>query len=107
MALARVCWVPETEGGRRIPPTGHRYVMVAKFADDNTWPDEAWSLVVDLSESPLGSHCTTANVRFLVPQAPVHLLTTGSKFELFEGRRCVATGEILADQRRPSESLTA
>lgn len=107
MALARVCWVPETEGGRKIPPTGHRYVTVARFEEDKTWPDEAWSLVMDFSESPIDTRCVTADVHFLVPEAPAHLLTTGSKFELFEGRRCVARGEILTDQRRVRESLTA
>jgi hypothetical protein len=98
MALARVCWVPEAEGGRKVPFTGSRYSTVARFEDDKSWPDEAWSLVLNFNEPTNGSHCVMADVHFLVAEAPVHWLTQGSKFELYEGRNCVARGEILSDQ---------
>jgi hypothetical protein len=106
MAFARVCWVPQ-EGGREVASIARRYVTVARFDEDKTWPHEAWSLVLDFVEAPIGSRCVTADVHFLVPEAPVHLLKNGSKFELLEGRTCVAKGEIVATQRKVSDSLTA
>jgi hypothetical protein len=110
MALAQICWVPEKEGGREVPFTGHRYVTVARFDGDNTWPNEAWSLVVEFTEPATNSRCATADIGFLVPEAPTHLLVVGKRFELYEGPRCVARGEIVADhadQRKTDESLIA
>jgi len=84
------------------------YVTVARFEREAAkWPNEAWSLVVEPIEAPDSSNCVVANVRFLVPEGPVHLLTTGNRFELYEGRQCVATGDILPEQREAEQSLTA
>jgi len=111
MAQARICWLPEKEGGRKTIPLGPRYVMVARFEQEkDKWPEEAWSLAIENSV-PTGDlrsqQCVMANVHFLAPEAPTQLLYKGSRFELFEGRRCVATGEILQEQRKAHESLTA
>jgi hypothetical protein len=38
-----------------------------------------------------------AELRCLAADAPSHLLQLGSRFELYEGRRLVARGEILRD----------
>ena len=93
---AKVCWVKEEAGGRHSPPAGPRYVTVVRFeGQKDTWFDEAWSLVVDFCESPDESLCMTADVRFLAPGAPVELLRTGSTFELLEGAKVVARGEVL------------
>ena len=95
---ARVCWVTAEAGGRKCPPPGPKYVTVARFEDDRkNWPEKAWSLVVeftrvrDESEKP---GCVIADVRFLAPDGPRSLLYHGSVFELFEGRRVVARGEV-------------
>lgn len=100
MALAKVCWAPETQGGPKVPSPVRRYVTVVRFDEDKRWPDEAWSLVLNFNEPSNISNCVVADVHFLVEEAPAHLLAKGSKFSLFEGSHCVATGEILADQRR-------
>jgi hypothetical protein len=108
MALARICWIEAKDGGRRTPFTGTRYITVARFEREKAkWPKEAWSLVVDFGELPTRSCCVTADVHFLVPEAPEYLLTTGDKFELFEGNRCVAEGEIISSQREADRSLSA
>ncbi len=92
---ARICWVPE---GRESPPTGPRYSTVARFKEDeNDWLKQAWSLVLEFHSPPDESLCVIADVRFLVEDAPVHLLRRGSVFELFEGRKLVARGEVISD----------
>jgi hypothetical protein len=110
VALASICWVQgkQSEREARNPLLSPRYVTVVRFEREAAnWPDEAWSLVVEPVDPPGRSNCVVANVRFLAPGAPTHLLTTGNRFELYEGRQCVATGEVLPEQREATESLTA
>ena len=93
---SRVCWVKEEDGGRKAPPPGPRYSTVARFEEEkDKWLKEAWSLVLEFSDSPDESLCVVADVSFLSPDGPVKLLRPGSIFELFEGRRLVARGEVL------------
>ena len=93
---ARICWLKEEAGGRQTPPSGPRYVTVVRFdKEKDKWPNEAWSLVLDFRGAPDESLCITADVRFLVPEAPVQLLHSGSTFELLEGNKVVATGVVL------------
>lgn len=93
---AKICWLPPEKGGRSIPPSGLKYSTVACFEDiKDKWPNEAWSIVAEFNEPSDHALCTTVDFRFLVESAPEHLLYSGSKFELFEGGRLVATGEVL------------
>lgn len=112
MALASICWIQSKDAkGEKLPLPARFikcYVTVARFEREAAkWPNEAWSLVVEPVEASGSSNCVVANVRFLVPDGPVHLLTTGNRFELYEGRQCVATGEVLPEQREANQSLTA
>ena len=94
---ARIRWIPAAAGGRPSPPTGPRYSTVARFeADAASWPERAWSIVAEFHGPPDETLCTIANVQFLIPEAPTHLLRPGGQFELYEGRRLVARGEVLA-----------
>ena len=95
---ARVCWTSAEAGGRKCPPPGPEYITVARFEDDKeNWPKKAWSLVVEFTRSAKADKpdCVIADVRFLAPDGPCNLLHQGSVFELFEGRRMVARGEVL------------
>jgi hypothetical protein len=95
-AKAKIWWVPETEGGRKSPPTGPRYVTVVRFAEDTgNFNQEAWSLVVEFPETSNPAREMEAEVSFLVDEAPQHLIYPGSRFDLFEGVRIVARGEVL------------
>jgi hypothetical protein len=82
---ARICWISAAAGGRKQPPTGPRYLTVARFNDDA----DDWSVVVE------------GRIRFLTPDAPIHLLQPGQRCELVEGKRVIATVEILFAAKSP------
>lgn len=93
---AEISWVPKNEGGRDSPPLGPRYITVARFEEEKEkYPKEAWSLVVEFSRMASESHELIADVSFLMDDAPDYLLHPGSKFDLFEGRKLVAKGEVI------------
>lgn len=93
---SRVCWITKEAGGRESPPPGPRYSTAARFEEEKEkWPQEAWSLVLEFNISPDESRCIIADVHFLNPEGPTRLLHSGSVFDLFEGDRLVARGEVL------------
>ena len=104
---AFIRWVTPDKGGRTAPPSGPRYVTVARFEDDDQWPKVAWSLVVEFQRHVQDGRCTLANVRFLADEAPAPLLQEGNRFELMEGHRRVAKGVILPEQVEVPAELNA
>ena len=96
-ALAILRWLSVDEGGRQRPPSGLRYVTLAQFqsATDEEM-SEPWSLIVEAPEPLDRAGTVTVTLRFLVPEhAPLHYLTPGTHFQLLEGKRKVAVGEIV------------
>lgn len=88
---ARVHWLSSDEGGRAQPPTGEQYITVAHFADPaGDWSPDAWSVVLRFMGST-----EEAEVHFLAPEAPPHLLGPGVVFDLYEGRKKVAEVRVL------------
>jgi hypothetical protein len=67
--------------------------------------------VLDRVSCPTGSSDWIAEIRFLVDEAPQELLSEGSCFELFEGKRCVARRAVIASVpehgSQPSARLSA
>lgn len=80
--VLRVAWVPHSDGGRAAPPTGPRYSTVARFENQ-----EQWSLVLEWTGQDIMAW-------FLSDKAPQRLLESGMKFDLQEGNRIVAHGEV-------------
>jgi hypothetical protein len=70
---------------------------VARFESlADRWPHEAWSVVLKIGAPADSEGVMVAGIRMLAgDDAPVELLSPGSRFELFEGRKCVASGEVL------------
>lgn len=106
--LAEIRWIPAEEGGRERPPAGvgeRPYATVVRLLDsDGPESDEtAWSLVVRKLEEGEDEAEWLAEIAFALDAAPHDALTTGSRFELYEGARCVAMGRILgfAGDRSP------
>jgi hypothetical protein len=92
-AVARVRFLAEGEGGRSRPPTGPTYSTVSRFPGDVS--AEAWSLVLEFMSGPDLRGEVIVRLRFLSPQAPTELLEPGMRFELLEGARVVARGEVV------------
>lgn len=92
---ARIVWVPAAQGGRTKPPSGPQYSTVVRFEGDPDWPNEAWSIVAEWNPSTTSEEFVLAEVGFLVEEAPQHRLVPGAKFELYEGKRVVARGEVV------------
>jgi hypothetical protein len=98
MKKARVLWFKEAEGGRVAPPAGPKYSTVARFYENaGNWPDVAWSLVLEWASPADTNDAMIVDVSFLSPDAPETLLHPGAIFELYEGKRCVARGEVLGE----------
>jgi len=96
---AKVCWLRKDQGGREDPPPGPKYSTVARFEDEkDKYPGEAWSLVLEFSDPIDEARCHIAEVRLLNPAGPTRLLHPGSVFELYEGSRLIARGEVLTGE---------
>lgn len=95
--LAKVHWVPPEKGGRTVLPAGKQYATVSRFQEDaESWLQEAWSIVLEFDEPPMNQgNPSLARARFLVASAPVDRLKPGRAFELYEGKKRVATVEII------------
>lgn len=100
-SMAIISWIPASKGGRRHPPTGISYRSVARVDGDPEWPTNAWTLVVRPRRAVAQGQFVVADVAFLAPEAPARLLRKGVRFQIFEGTRMVATGQLLG--RRAKE----
>ena len=94
---ARIRWRRLEEGGRQSPPPGPDYSTVARFESlADRWPNEAWSIVLHISAPADAEGIMVAEIAMLAgADAPKQLLSPGSRFDLFEGRSQVASGEVL------------
>jgi hypothetical protein len=92
---ARIRFLSAEEGGRTTPPTGPIYSTVARFNDmsDTLIHDDVWSIVVTFGER--SGYEMVVGIEFLSPHAPHMLLREGACFQLLEGKRVVARGEII------------
>jgi hypothetical protein len=93
---ALIQWLPKEQGGRSTgPPIGPQYSAPAKFlAHVEMWLVEDWDLVLERVDYFGGPEKWLANVHFRVAEAPHQWLEDGASFELYEGKRCVARGQI-------------
>lgn len=101
MALARVRWFPESEGGRPAPPPGPTYAATAVFvlgSDAELVPDwpasgEHFSVMVDFDDlSPAG--LDPVKIDFMARSLVGHRLVVGSTFLVMEGRKAVAEAYV-------------
>jgi hypothetical protein len=94
---ALIDWIPKEDGGRTKPPSGvgpHPYSTVVRIGEEE-WPSaESWSLVVRKQEAESSEYRWIADVHFLFEEAPQDSLRPGQTFELYEGAKCVARGQI-------------
>ncbi len=96
--LADIEWIPFANGGRRNPPKiapAEHYMAPASVGNwnGNNARSANWTLVVYDTVFDNEYRCR-AKVEYLVEDAPHDSLQPGIKFELYEGRKCVAKGLI-------------
>ncbi|MFJ7142082.1 MAG: hypothetical protein ACN6P5_04685 [Pseudomonas protegens] len=98
MHPVRVEWLLPSEGGRRKNLGRGKYYPVAKFPDDIDWPNNSWSVVLELDEPVQYSekYMSTGTVRFLMKNAPEEKMHINSQFEIYEGPQKVADVFLLA-----------
>ena len=94
--IARLKWLPPSEGGLSHPPSDG-YSTVARFEKiRDKWLEEGWSIVLRNMTTPTADGEMTAEVSLLMgDEGPAELLEVGERFDLFEGARLVAEGEII------------
>ncbi len=94
-ARAMITWFRFEEGGRRELPRVPLYRSVVRFDEDPNRRLGAWDFEVQFEDPPSHERSSVATVSFLAEGAPSQLLHVGSRFELTEGRKVVARGEII------------
>jgi hypothetical protein len=97
---AIIDWIPKEEGGRSMPPAGvgsPPYAPTVRFLDTyEPWPPPVlWTLVITKLGEIDDASKWLADARFLVKEAPHETLRPGRHFELYEGPRCVARGQLV------------
>lgn len=101
---AIVDWLSYEDGGRKVPPTGDEppiYWSVVKFVNADAEPQaNSWSLFVRKVTSDRDGYRWNALVRFRVNEAPYGMLVPEARFELYEGAKLVASGNVLANDPR-------
>lgn len=89
--LAQLRWAED-----RVKPVqrGDVYSTASKvFGEFES--DQLWSMTVTFIEASSGQDPMQVQACFCVEDAPHHLLQSGRRFELFEGRRLSAYVDIL------------
>lgn len=90
---ARIIWIPLDNGGRKKPiPNDTKYCPIISFPENYLL--ETWSAEIVVIETNAEGE-SNANLSFLLDEAPFELLKKNVKFQLFEGKRLVATGVVL------------
>lgn len=94
--LAKIYWLTKEQGGRLnpIPMNYDKYAPLIRIAGETQ--DNNWSILVNNFEL-IDSTTTFAKVSYLFPENAPNNLMPGIRFELYEGRKLVACGEILKE----------
>jgi hypothetical protein len=90
----RLRWLVD-DSEKRLP-RDQQFTRPARFdhQTEEDWLNDAWSLVIKVTDAPDDRGYQTAEATFLVPDAPQVWLSEGKTFTLSEGERVVAVGEI-------------
>jgi hypothetical protein len=92
---AELKWLSLEQGGRKAPPTVQFYRSIPRFAEDPNWKRGVWDLTVEFLEYPNVENPSRVWISFDSNGAPEEFLHSGSRFELTEGRKVVALGQVL------------
>jgi len=94
---ASIKWLSHEQGGRQNPMPGNiKYRPIIVFPGIKT--DGSWSADIVTGDLKNG-YDALIDLSFLSPIAPFELLIPGAEFELYEGPRLVAKGNILKEKQ--------
>jgi hypothetical protein len=99
-ARATITWFRFEEGGRRQLPRVSHYRSVVRFDEDPNRRLGAWDVELRFEDPPSYGRPSLATVSFLAEGGPNQLLHVGSRFELTEGSKVVARGQVLKSEPR-------
>lgn len=92
---AKICWLCETQGGRKDIPFGNKYAPIIKITKPRFESDDFWSVFV-INKKVLCKNETLSNMEYLSDVAPDNL-SVGVEFMLYEGEKTVARGVVLRE----------
>ncbi|WP_456310864.1 hypothetical protein [Serratia proteamaculans] len=92
MYPVRIEWLPSDKGGRKSVPLEGKYYSVSRFPEDETWQNNAWSVVFELNKQKAegGIIVSYGTVDFLMHTAPKERMEKHDHFEIYEGPKKVA-----------------
>lgn len=92
---AKICWLSETQGGRKDIPFGDKYAPIIKITRPLFETNDFWSVFV-FNKKELRENETLSNIEYLSDVAPDNLFA-GVEFMLYEGKKAVARGIVLRE----------
>ena len=92
---AKICWLSETQGGRKDIPLGDKYAPIIKLTKTQHKSNDCWSVFV-FNKKKISINETLSNIEYLSDNAPDNL-SVGVEFVLYEGSKMVANGIVLCE----------
>ena len=92
---AKICWLSETQGGRKNIPFSDKYAPIIQLTKPRYESDDYWSLFV-FNKKKISRNETLSNIEYLSDNAPDNL-SVGVEFVLYEGPKMVANGIVLRE----------
>lgn len=92
---AKICWLSETQGGRKDIPLGDKYAPIIKLTKTRHESNDFWSVFV-FNKKKISINETLSNIEYLSDNAPDNL-SVGVEFVLYEGSKMVANGIVLRE----------
>ena len=92
---AKICWLSETQGGRKDIPLGDKYAPIIKLTKTQHKSNDFWSVFV-FNKKKISINETLSNIEYLSDNAPDNL-SAGVEFVLYEGSKMVANGIVLRE----------
>lgn len=103
---ASINWIKPTDGGRKlpIPMFNEKYCPIVSVDGKKNLSGSVYGIIC-YSFELVNDFQTLAYVRYLNTKDAPDNLHIGSKIELFEGSRLVATGEIIQESEYKFKSI--
>lgn len=92
---AKICWLSETQGGRKDIPLGDKYAPIIKLTKTQHKSNDFWSVFI-FNKKKISRNETLSNIEYLSDNAPDNL-SVGVEFVLYEGPKMVANGIVLRE----------